>query len=96
VSVKKYRKKPVVVEAMAYDGTNQCCYTLMAWMDECCSTSTCVDCIRTVAFIIPTLEGDMRADPGDYIVKEPFPTGDRKFYPCKPDIFAATYEEVTE
>lgn len=40
--------------------------------------------------LIVTLEGNMRADPGDWIIK-----GLRgELYPCKPDIFAATYEPV--
>jgi hypothetical protein len=41
---------------------------------------------------IPTLEGDMIARPGDYIIKGV----NGEFYPCKPDIFAKTYEEVSE
>lgn len=42
--------------------------------------------------IIHTLEGDMRADVGDYII-----TGIKgEKYPCKPDIFKETYEEVIE
>lgn len=41
---------------------------------------------------IPTLEGDMKASPGDYIIKGV----NGEFYPCKPDIFAKTYEEVLE
>ena len=42
--------------------------------------------------IIQTLEGDMRADPGDWIITGV--KGER--YPCKPDIFAATYDPVGE
>jgi hypothetical protein len=38
----------------------------------------------------------MHARFGDWIIKEPFPTRDRQFYPCKPDIFDATYEKVTQ
>lgn len=34
----------------------------------------------------------MLAEPGDWIIREPFPTDDRRFYPCKPEQFAATYE----
>lgn len=40
---------------------------------------------------IQTLEGTMRADPGDWIITGV--KGER--YPCKPDIFAATYEEAS-
>ncbi len=62
--VKKYRKKPVIIEAYQTD----------------------------VELDINTLEGVMHASPGDYII-----TGVQgEKYPCKPDIFEATYEEVTE
>jgi len=46
--------------------------------------------------IIKTSEGEMKADIGDYVIKEPFPTSDRVFYPCKPDIFKKTYSLVKE
>ena len=42
--------------------------------------------------IIPTLEGDMYASLNDYIIKGV----NGEFYPCKPNIFAKTYEKVTE
>jgi len=45
---------------------------------------------------IPTREGIMDANIGDYIIKEPFATDNRKFYPCKPDIFEQTYEPVAD
>lgn len=41
---------------------------------------------------IPTLEGNMKANIGDYIIKGI----NGEFYPCKPDIFDKTYEKVTE
>ena len=44
-----------------------------------------------VEIIIPTLEGDMKASPGDWII-----TGvNGEQYPCKPDIFEKTYQRVT-
>lgn len=46
--------------------------------------------IKTGCLYISTLEGDMKAMPGDYIIKEV----NGEFYPCKPDIFAKTYEPV--
>lgn len=46
------------------------------------------------SLLIDTKEGTMKAYKGDWIIKEPFPTGDRDFYPCKPDIFEKTYEVV--
>ena len=45
-----------------------------------------------LVLIIPTLEGDMYASLSDYIIKGV----NGEFYPCKPNIFAKTYEEVTE
>lgn len=45
-----------------------------------------------VGFYIPTLEGNMKANIGDYIIKGI----NGEFYPCKPDIFDKTYEKVTE
>ena len=42
--------------------------------------------------VIKTREGEMVGDYGDYIIQEPFPSADRKIYPCKPDIFRMTYE----
>lgn len=44
------------------------------------------------ALMIRTLEGDMATSPGDYVIRGVA----GEFYPCKPDIFAATYEEVTD
>ena len=44
--------------------------------------------------IIKTKEGEMKADRGDYVIKEPFPTDNRKFYPCKANIFNKRYEKV--
>ncbi|MDW0314044.1 MAG: hypothetical protein QN716_01595 [Nitrososphaeraceae archaeon] len=43
--------------------------------------------------IIPTKEGNMICSIGDFLIKEPFPTDDRMFYPCKPDMFDLTYRE---
>lgn len=90
----KYRKKPVVIEAHrlppAPVGDYPTPHPLQPLADWCngailTNTSTAEFCID-----IRTLEGTMRALPGDWIIK-----GVKgEFYPCKPDIFAATYEEV--
>jgi len=44
--------------------------------------------------LIPTLEGEMTASLGDWLIVEPFPMDWRKIYPCKPDIFEKTYEAI--
>jgi hypothetical protein len=85
----RYRKKPVVIDAMQWDPSTK---------------EGIADGLRFVkvgAGLLPgpdgqiltikTLEGIMETQPGDWIIK-----GVKgEFYPCKPDIFEATYEEVT-
>lgn len=81
-SVMKYRKKPVVIEALQYTGYND---------DEIIKfTKGMAQKGVGKSLIIPTLEGDHIASVGDYIIK-----GIKgEFYPCKPDIFEKTYEKV--
>lgn len=86
---KKYRKKPVVIEAMQFDGKNH--LPVMEWAGVMLENDdTPLMWGSGDALFIVTLEGTMEAAPNDYIIK-----GVKgEFYPCKPDIFAATYEEV--
>lgn len=79
--IKKYRKKPVTIEAIQWNGENL--FEIQRFMG-----STVVN--HGSVLIIPTLEGDMYASLNDYIIKDI----NGKFYPCKPYIFAKTYEEV--
>ncbi len=86
----KFRKKPVVIDAVQWAGTNK---------DEIVefAASHKHGRVRWVEYVpgclfIATLEGEMRADLGDWIIRGPV----GEFYPCKPDIFAMTYEAVTE
>jgi len=99
--IKKYRKKPVVIEAIQFNNINY------EEIQEFIGSKVQVDLESETAYLagvappkfsisINTKEGIMKAFPGDYIIKEPFPTGDRDYYPCKPDIFSLTYEEVTK
>ena len=83
----KYRKKPVVIEAYRLPAAGEDVPdSFEQWCDEVGFTAFESD--RDEGMLIPTLEGTMRADPGDWIIK-----GVKgEFYPCKPDIFAATYE----
>lgn len=79
----KYRKKPVVIEAIQFTGTLGNLVELAAFMND-------ETYINDGKLEIDTLEGTMTASPGDYIIK-----GVRgEFYPCKPDIFEQTYEKV--
>ena len=85
----KYRKKPIVIEAIQWTGDNFneirkfCPIIKIPWSESKKSKGI---------INIPTLEGTHGAERGDWIIK-----GVRgEFYPCKPDIFEATYEKVEE
>lgn len=79
-SVQRFRKKPVVIEAMHF--TDASAGSLIA---QWCGGSNAAS---PHAVDIVTLEGTMRADLGDWIIRGV----QGEFYPCKPGIFAATYE----
>lgn len=82
----KYRKKPVVIEAVQWNGTN---------MTEIANFTK--NSNRYIEFEgdicrIETLEGIMTASKGDFIIKGV----QGEFYPCKPEIFEQTYELITD
>lgn len=97
----KYRKKPVVVEAFKYDGDLMGIngkYYIPDW-----AVNAYVDGImyfgshpkhdhETSELFIRTLEGDHHVSVGDYIIQGV----QGELYPCKPDIFERTYEEMTD
>lgn len=94
----KYRKKPVVVEAVQWTGKNhrQMFDFLEDKPDEYMTANGknfYIDHSKVAGgLMIKTLEGEHIASIGDYIIK-----GIKgEFYPCKPDIFEATYELVEE
>jgi hypothetical protein len=82
----KYRKKPVVIEAVEWTGKN------FNKIQE--FTGSEAEIIKMSSgeaeLVIRTLEGRMTATKGDYIIKGV----QGEFYPCKPDIFDQTYEKV--
>ncbi len=86
----KYRKKPVVIEAMQFLGVkvNNVDYAVEFddWIAKNQGERNCRYVGDTIS--IPTLEGVMTADVGDWIIKGV----QGELYPCKPDIFEATYE----
>jgi hypothetical protein len=82
--IKKYRKKPVVIEAVRWTGENY--EEIAKFMDY----KDIDDTEGGAVLIIETLEGDFRASVGDWIIKGIT----NEFYPCKPDVFSKTYEEV--
>lgn len=85
----RYRKKPVEVEAMIFNENNQ--YEIIRWVhDGLPPEASAIARSDYKSLIIRTLEGEMRALCGDYIIKGV----QGEFYPCKPDIFEQTYEPV--
>jgi hypothetical protein len=80
-SSRRYRKKPVVIEAMQYLGSFE-----LEFLGDSERVRKAAD--DTGACEIVTLEGVMRCEVGDWIIR-----GVKgELYPCKPDIFEATYE----
>ena len=85
----KYRKKPVVIEAMQYNALNSR-HSVMQWIDANGGKCHLVKSINDNSIYIETLEGTMRADLNDYVIKGV----NGEFYPIKADIFKKTYEKV--
>jgi len=89
----KFRKKPVVIDAMQFSGDNQeeieqFCPGIRRHAED----ARAADLGHMRFMFISTAEGEMRAAPFDWIIR-----GVKgEFYPCKPDIFDATYEAVGE
>jgi hypothetical protein len=90
--MQKYRKKPVIIEAIKWTGNNyeevrdftnnKVMYYQWFQYNE--------SGINEKLLTIETLEGKMEASIGDFIIK-----GVKgEFYPCKPDIFEMTYESI--
>lgn len=93
----RYRKRPVEIEAMHLDGSTADVHDVYLWIERHIGSIDPYDPSRTPgvsidpadgAMFIRTLEGDMKAQLGDWIIRGVA----GEFYPCKPDIFDATYE----
>lgn len=86
----RYRKKPVEIEAMQFLSTRSA-EAIVRWMGTPPGFANIEPATGACLSIdIKTLEGTMRADRGDWIIRGV----QGEFYPCKPDIFEATYEAV--
>ena len=83
MNAQKFRKKPVTIEAMQLTDDLRNHSRVAAWVGESAEVPFAEPCIY-----IQTLEGRMRADIGDWIIRGV----QGEHYPCKPDIFAKTYE----
>lgn len=83
--VRQYRKKPVVIDALEWTGTEDSWIEMVEFVGESLIGRPEFNTIK-----IKTLEGDHFASKGDMIIKGVH----GEFYPCKPDIFEKTYEVV--
>lgn len=83
----KYKKKPVIIEAIQFEDTAGRICELSEFMG---GVHVNYEDKNNPYILIETLEGTMRASVGDYIIKGV----NGEFYPCKPDIFKKTYEKV--
>lgn len=99
-----YRKKPVVIEALRFDdvifganGQYNVFFDSTSALPEWMRKALIDEAIFPVSddppqLVIRTLEGEMLADKGDWIIKGV----KNELYPCRPDIFAATYDPAPE
>lgn len=96
--MKQYRKIPLVIRAEQFTGTSESANQIITWMTSYGGKADFFEHLMDGELIahpdpymrIFTLEGIMIASPGDWVIKGV----QDEFYPCKPDIFAATYEPV--
>lgn len=92
----KFQKRPIIVEAMRFEGTFASAREVLGWMGTGEFVELGIGPGKPLGtsnhILVKTLEGDLHASPGDWIIK-----GLRgEFYPCKPDIFEATYDNVED
>jgi hypothetical protein len=89
----QFRKRPVVIDAMQFDGTVESANHILGWMGSNGAIAKRAHPTKPErGLFISRMEGDMTASPDDWIIK-----GVKgEFYPCKPDIFEATYESFRE
>ncbi len=82
----KYRKKPIVIEAVQWSG---------GWHPDKADNPVCACANLPGAYHVHTIHSGqaIAVEPGDWIIPEP---DGAHFYPCKPDIFEATYEKVDD
>lgn len=90
----RYRKKPVEIEAMQWNGTAAGATPIINWVLSQGGTARYDDASSEHGehIAIDTLEGTMRAVVGDFIIRGV----QGEFYPCKPDIFEQTYDAIEE
>lgn len=87
---RKFRKKPVEIEAIQFTGEFSNYDELCDWSGITFPANSTINGEGAREMFIDTLEGRMRVDQKDWVIRGV----QGEFYPCKPDIFEATYEAV--
>lgn len=90
MAAEKWRKLPLLIDACLWDLTPDALTTIDTWAEECGRSLNPDGDPGNGSLIIPTLEGNHEARPGDFIIRGV----QGEIYPCKPDIFRATYERA--
>ena len=86
----KYQKKPVIIEAVQWNGRKIICPPGPDWFAT--AEETGVMRLAGDTLLVETSEGAMSARPGDWIIRGV----EGEIYPCKNSVFAKTYDKVTE
>ena len=86
----RYKKKPVEVEAIKFDGTNHREILKFIYPDMSETGLAGAEEMK-LPIVIETLEGDMNVSVGDYVIRGI----QGELYPCKPDIFEQTYQTIS-
>lgn len=83
-----FRKKPVTIQAVQFDGSTESMVAINGWMTQHGAAGMAGLEGQDKSLKIETLEGTLTASPGDWVIRGI----QGEFYPCKPEIFAQTYE----
>lgn len=83
----RFKKRPVIVECIQFIGGESDLPRIINWLSQQ-KANIGGWIFHGTDITIPTLEGNMKASPGDWIIRGV----NGEFYPCKPDIFEKTYE----
>jgi hypothetical protein len=111
MTAQRFRKKPVEIDAMRWDGTPSGAGPIIDWINTHNDLTAVwreeqpfIDADpghggqphQPTGIFIKTLEGEMHVSPGDWVIRASSSKHgvQGEFYPCKPDIFAATYDAV--
>jgi len=83
----RFKKRPVIIDAVQFTGENDA-----EVLEFLVKYKVPFEVVADHELVIHTLEGDMHVSRHDWIIKDV----QGEFYPCKPDIFSATYERSYE